>query len=370
MKILHLRSSGGLYGAEGVILALATELADRKIENRVLCLRNLKNPHVELIDEARKRGLDAFFVDCNGLLDHKTISSLRRQIIDDGFDIIHCHDYKSDIYGLLASAGLKVKRITTNHLWTGDTLSLRVYEFVDGMISNFFDRVIAVSPRIQDEASRFCFNKKKVSLIPNGIHTDQFQPVSIDRPGLCSTFGVAANDVLIGMIGRLTPQKGHRYMFDAMKDIPKAKLLIFGDGALREELTALTAQLGLNERIIFCGTARDMVNIYNLIDIFVMPSLDEGLPLALLEAMACGRPVIASKVGAIPAVVTHLTNGLLIEPKDTKALAEMVNRLISDPDLRQLIAGKARETVVRDFSSVAMANKYGEIYSKLLVNGS
>src|SRR4029077_5969228 len=131
--ILHLRSSGGLYGAEQVILNLARELNALGCINHIVCFNNIQNPHLELLGEATKANLSAFAVDCRGLFDRHTVRSLRKIIRDKNVDVIHCHDYKARAFGLCAVRGSRVKKLATNHLWTHSNLKLRVYEAIDGM---------------------------------------------------------------------------------------------------------------------------------------------------------------------------------------------------------------------------------------------
>jgi glycosyltransferase involved in cell wall biosynthesis len=354
-----------MYGAEGVILNLAVRLRARNIDNTIVCIRNPKRPHLELMDKARQQGLDGNFIDCNGLFDPSAVHALRRMLIEEGFDIIHCHDYKSNFMGLLAAAGLKIKRVTTNHLWTSDTLALRFYEFIDSLLINFYHRIIAVSERIEAEVGAVCFNKKNIVLIHNGIDTESFRPSRDHDPQLRAGFGFGEKDIVIGMIGRLTPQKGHSHMLEAMRDIPDAKLLIAGSGPLEEELKELARRLYVDDRVVFAGVRRDILAIYNMIDIFAMPSLDEGLPLALLEAMACEKPVVVSSVGAVPSVIVHLYNGLMPAPGNSKQLAGMINSLIKDPDLARNISKQARDTVVNSFSAEVMGDRYIDVYNML-----
>jgi glycosyltransferase involved in cell wall biosynthesis len=358
-----------MYGAEGVILNLATHLRAKNIDNTIICIRNPKKQHLELMDKARQQGLDANFIDCNGIFDPSTVYELRRMLVEEGFDILHCHDYKSNFMGLLAAAGLKVKRVTTNHLWTSDTLALRFYEFIDSLLINFYHRVIAVSEKIEAEVGAVLFNKRKIVLIHNGIDTDGFRPSPDRDPQLRRGFGFGEKDILSGMIGRLTPQKGHSHMLEALRDIPEAKLLIAGSGPLEEELKDLARRLYVDDRVVFAGVRRDILAIYNMIDIFAMPSLDEGLPLALLEAMACEKPVVVSSVGAVPSVIVHLYNGLMPAPGNSKQLAGMINSLIHDPALARHVSKQARDTVVNSFSAGVMGDKYIDVYNLLMAHG-
>ena len=151
MKILHLRSSGGFYGAESVILNLSRSIRAYGIESHICCINNQKNPHTELVDRAKEQGLEAFSILCRGLFDRQTVKSIHDLIVQKNIDILHCHDYKADILGVLACRGLNIKRVATNHLWTHAGFKLRFYEFIDGLFLNKFHKVIAVSDKNADE---------------------------------------------------------------------------------------------------------------------------------------------------------------------------------------------------------------------------
>ena len=174
MKILHLRSSGGFYGAESVILNLSRSIRVYGIESHICCINNQKNPHTELVDRAKEQGLGAFSVVCRGLFDRQTVKSIHDLIVQKNIDILHCHDYKADILGVLACHGLNTKLIATNHLWTRADFKLRLYEFIDGLFLNKFHKVIAVSDKIADETRCFLWDKKKVEVIYNGIDIGSF----------------------------------------------------------------------------------------------------------------------------------------------------------------------------------------------------
>src|SRR3990167_2056629 len=176
MNILHLRSSGGFFGAEGGILNLARELNDSNHVNFIVCINNRGNPHEELVDEAKKIGVRAQSVLCSGPIDFNTISIIRKLLLKYNIHILHCHDYKADFYGLLASLFLKVRRLSTNHLWTSETKRLRMYEFLDALVLNFFDVVVAVSEKIQRQVQRFVLFRHKVVLIHNGIDLTKYNP--------------------------------------------------------------------------------------------------------------------------------------------------------------------------------------------------
>ena len=167
------------------------------------------------------------------------------------------------------------------------------------------------------------------------------------------------------MIGRLVPQKGHRYFLLALKELLtqiKTKSLIVGSGPLESKLKELTKSLGLGNSVIFTGFRQDITNILQETDILVMPSLREGLPMILLEAMATGVPVIAARVGGIPEIIIDAETGLLVNPKDTLGLSRAIKRLIEDKDLRLRLSNNAKKMIDSEFNISNMVNKTESLY--------
>ena len=179
-KILHLRSSLGLYGAEQVILNLARELNALGCTNHIVCFNNTQNPHLELVEEATKINLSAFAVDCHGLFDRQTVRSIREFIRNKDINVVHCHDYKACVFGLSAAKGQKAKLVATNHLWTHVHLRLLAYQAIEGLLYNCFDRVVAVSEGIEQECRPFILRKGKFTCISNGIDLRRF---ALDNQG-------------------------------------------------------------------------------------------------------------------------------------------------------------------------------------------
>lgn len=455
IKILHLRSSGGFYGAEAVILMIVRELDQMGCKSYVLCINNLKNPHAELVDKAHKNGIEASFVDSIGALDLECIKEIRKKLKEGEFDVLHCHDYKASIYGFLASWCMSPKRVVTNHGWINVNWKLSLYQFLEGFLYNKFNRVIAVSEKSKKDIRRYIVHKSKIEVITNGIDCKSFdfQPISENGEGKIENrkiFGLTEDDVVIGIIGRLSLEKGHEYLLRAFAKLlakenqkwkwedsqPEAdpslaekargesqnpssilhfpsplKLLIIGDGLLEDSLKSFCRELELsfidlnddhNEpsisssspSVIFAGVQTDMPVVYSVIDIFAMPSLSEGLPMALLEAMVSEVPVIVTPVGQIPEIIKDGETGFLVEPRDVEGLTVVLERVMEHgrwkmesqkqeaengeaqrqnlssvscyPLSLKEITDNARKLVEEDHSSQAMAKKYLEMYEWLV----
>ena len=368
MNLLHLRSSGGFYGAENVIIQLASRQRNADIRARVGCVTAPGTVN-ELLKRCESLSIDAQAIVCSGVFDSKAIADIRASIKDNQIDILCCHDYKSSILGYVASAGLGIKRIAVNHLWDDIDFKLWVYQRLEGLLYNFFDHIIAVSAPVARDVRPYLLNKNKLTVISNGIDTDNYHNYSGPKT-LRSELGLSIDDVLVGVVGRLAPQKGHRDLIIAAAQLaqshPQLHYVFWGSGHLESELRELAAQHNLTDRVLFAGVAEDMAEVYAEVDLLAMPSLSEGLPMALLEAMTAQLLVLATPVGDIPEVIKDGETGFLTPAQDPAKLAKRISSLIEMPQPeRQRIAANARQFIVEHFSAEAMAEKYKVLLQKL-----
>jgi glycosyltransferase involved in cell wall biosynthesis len=369
-KILHLRSSAGFYGAEQVILNLARELNALGCTNHVVCFNNSTNPHLELVERARNANLSALAVDCRGRFDRHTIASIREIIRSKDIDVLHCHDYKAQFFGLCAAAGLKVKKVTTNHLWTRASFVGRIYETLDGMLFNGFDKVVAVSELIEKECRPFLLRKDKLTCIPNGIDPRPFTLNNRDeaRRATRAQLAVTETDLLIGNIARLSVEKDQAMLLRAFKILTglsrekSHKLLLVGEGPEKQSLMKLAVDLGIDRQCLFAGVRTDIPQVLNCLDVYVQSSQREGLPMIVLEAMASQIAIVSTKAGGVPKVIAEGEQGRLVEVGDADQLARVLHDVLSNADERQRLGQQARRLVEAQFSARAMAEKYLSVY--------
>jgi len=368
MRILHIISSNGLFGAERVVIELSKSLKMVKnCQPIVGVIKNSYNPHVEIADEAKANDIESEIFSCNSQFDFKLIFSIRKFIKDNKIDIVHCHGYKSNFYGLLASKN-KVPTVTTNHNWLKSHWKLKIYCLLDSLWIRKFNRIVAVSDEIREDMLRYKIPEKKIKVIDNGIDIDRFNK-GISKENIKREFGFNGDLKVIGTIGNLGHEKGHIYLLKAAKEIittyKSVKFLIVGDGSLRKVLKDETINSGIQDNVIFTGYRKDIPEMLSLIDIFVLSSIKEGLPMVLLEAMSAKKPVIATKVGAVPKIIRDNENGILIEPEDVFALQNSITNLINNPVKMNHLALEGYEKVKRDYSSESMCKKYLKIYKEL-----
>ena len=363
MKVLHLLSSAGYYGKEAVVINLCSALEKLGCATEVGAFLNSHAPNDEVVTRACRHHLPARTFACHGRVDFRTVGRIREHILAEQIDLVHTHDYKADLYGYMAARWARRPVFATCHLWFSTTLQHRIYSDLDRFVLRHFDGVIGVSPPIGSTLHKAWVPKRKVTVIANGI--DLAPLLSVEDGPSRREFG---NDLTIGIVGRLVRQKGHPILFAAARVIlqkfPKVQFIVIGEGRDRKQLEALVQELGIADSVYFAGHRDDMASAYAGLDLMVMPSLDEGLPMALLEAMAAKRAVIASAVGAVPEVIEHGRNGLLVKPGDAADLEQAMLLLLSDASLRNRMAQNARQSVTR-FSSERMARNYIDFYQRM-----
>ena len=370
MRVLHLISSGGMYGAESVVAALARDASQAEAPSCVGVFQNLHVPENQVSELLERTGVRVRRIPCDGRFDWQVTGRICEIAKAEKIQILHAHGYKADIFGYFAAKRMNIPILATCHLWTRQTLTIRVYEFLDRLILKRFDAVVAVSKRIADEAVLNGIPRGKVSVIDNGIDMEPFAAATPTLAGELDANGLT----VIGTVGRLVEQKGMQHFLAAAKFAldknPKLKFVIVGDGPDRRALGQLACNLGIARNVVFAGSRTDMPGVYVSFDIFVLASLAEGLPMALLEAMASGRPCVATRVGAIPSVITSGECGLLVEPGDDRALYQALDKCIVNVDWRRTIGESGRNRVREKFSSLRMTRKYLRIYQQLCDGGS
>ena len=368
MNILHLISSGGMYGAEVMLLNLASAQKRFGCNPFIGVFENTHVPHLELAKAASARGLAVEVIPCRGRLDLKTMHTIRRSIRANDVCLVHGHGYKSDLYGFLGAKPLGVPFVATCHLWTGASLTIRLYEYLDSLILRRAQRVMAVSDAIADCLHKARVQRDKISVIYNG--TDP--PTTHDcQPTLRQELAVG-DRVIVGTVGRLETQKGLEYFIMAAKEVlsefPEALFVVAGEGSLRSKLERMISDLGLVSNVLLLGRRTDMAGVYASLDLFVLASIDEGMPMTILEALAARRPVVATKVGAVEKLIIPERTGVLIEPGDVPGLREAMLRCLKDPPFARDLGKNGEEYIRTSFSSDVMARSYVDVYRQVLVH--
>lgn len=365
-KIVHLRDSSGLFGAERAILTLARHIDNQKFEFSLLCLKGEGQKVESLADAARNLGIHTQTVDATGRFDIRAILEIRKYIKNSDVKIIHSHDFKSNLYALLATLNTKIKRVNTAHGSTKESVLKRLYLYInDKIVCLFFDAVIVVSERLYGQLTNNCKYKDKFQVIQNGMDLVAEENDSADIP-----LELPTEKKIFAVVGRIFPDKGHRYFLEAFSRLVEKRsdiaAVIVGDGPAGEDVSMQIEHLNLNGIVIMCGVRSDMKEIYKRIDYLIIPSLREGLPYVLLEAMLNRVPVVATPVGDIPLLVDDGKTGYLTEPGNVDELEEKMYALIANTSHTEKMADDAFAFVKKYYSANTMATSTEALYQKVL----
>lgn len=369
MKILHVIDSGGLYGAEIMLLGL---MAEQVRQGLAPVLASIGEPTVEekpLEAEARKRGLPMEIFRMRPGPNYPGAMQIIRFARKQGADVLHSHGYKGNILlGLLPRHLRRLPMVSTVHGWTSSgrwQSRMAVYEALDGLSLHCIDRVVVVNEGMLDHPRLRGRLACKVLVVNNGLPQTSVPAADIDPEIL----RFCQQGPTLGAIGRLSPEKGFDVLLQAFAlcrlKQPQARLLILGEGGERRLLETLVKELGLSDWVLMPGYRPGASAYLPLLRGLVLSSHTEGLPMVLLEAMQAGIPIAATAVGGIPSVLDHGDCGLLVPAGEPEPMADAMAELL-DPDedchqRRQRAEKRAREK----YSSQAMANAYLEIYRSL-----
>lgn len=289
-----------------------------------------------------------------------------------GVDILHCHHHKSTVYGTIAGRLAGVPIILAHVHGIGRTRNLR-RKLLNRFILSGVDKILAISEAVKDDIlqNNFSMPSDKIINLGNSIDYDYFASGVYDKQTVRKRFGIPEGCFVFAAAGRLAPTKGQQYLIGAFprvkKQMPTAELLIAGTGELKNELEKLALELGCSSSVHFLGHVDNMPEFYSIVDVFVMPSIAEGLPRTLIEAMAAGILCIASNAGGIPEILDNGRFGLLVPPKDTNALAEAMFKAAKMPQQeKSAIISAAKEYIKANYSHGIMIKRIEKIYDILV----
>ena len=372
-RILHLIDSGGLYGAETVILNLSAAMKESNFIPVVGMLTTKEGSLQEVGIVAKNMGIEVMPIPLQSKFSLSSFFIIKKTLKMGKIDLIHSHGYKATILSFFPALLLHIPLVVTCHLWAakGDW-KLGLYHKIEAFFLRFVPVVIGVSEEICREIVLKGINKKKVRVIDNGIDLNNYQRFSsTNSAAIKKELNISSNDFVIGTIGRLTPQKAHHYLLEAVKILKNRniniKCIILGEGGLRKPLEELCRKLGLEDMVFLPGYKDDIITALNLMDIFVLTSIDEGLPMVLLEAMATNKAIVTTPVGAIHKLIKHGVNGFLYPVGDTSKLADYLLMLLNDKEKKKTFGQKAYETFQNRYTSKIMAEKYMGIYKTFFV---
>lgn len=369
IRVLHVIDSSGIYGAETVLLNLAREQQARGDHPALLSIGGAGAPEKAIETEARRLGIECVPLRMRDGLNLSGGREVVRIAAERGSDLIHSHGYKGNILlGLLGRGSKRIPVLTTLHGWTAKSTwsKLGLYRALDQRLLRRLDGVVLVNDALRQLPALRKLPAPPVT-IANGVTAAGSAKAPDDDLARAIASLRARCSPLFGVVGRLSPEKNVAALIEALHactDAPRAGLVILGAGPQNEVVESTVARLGMRERVMLGGYVPNGRDYLPALDALVIPSLTEGLPMVLLEAMAASLPVIATRVGQIPTVLGDL--GLLVPPGDVPALAGALSTLARDLPRFRALGARAAERVAHEYSAAAMATRYADFYRTVL----
>lgn len=369
LRVLHVQDKCGLGGAriQGVqrlLLWWWPAFADTDVDLSLVILRD-RNEASASFD---REGIAVTYLH-RSRFDPRQVSDLVALLRRGRFDVVHTHGYGATTFGRLAGALTRTPVVVHEHMVDDDMPLFQ--SVVDRLTAFHTARAIAVSKAV----ARFLVTKRHipesaVEVVYNAIPDRYFDPgIGTDRAGLLEPLGLESGHRHVGIIGRLHPIKGHESFLRAAATVATGRddvrFVVVGDGELESVLRDRVQQLGISDRVVFLGHQDDIPAVVRTLDLLVVSSISEGFALTAAEAMAGGVPVVATRVGGVPEVVTHGETGLLVPPRDPDALAAAIARLLDDETLRQSMARRAAEVADVRFRIESNVEAFTRIYREV-----
>jgi len=372
MEILQITKGALMGGGEKHILTLLEGFKDRAVKMSLAVFS--EGP---LSVAARKMGVDVYVIPKRYRGDVFPLLGLIQLIKTKQIDIVHTHLVSGNLYGRLAGKVTKVKGVvTTLHHSDKEALgqsSQRVMKELffklDMMMTVFSDRIVTPSIDLKHQLIQHGVKEDKIVHIPNAINLYPLHFLNEEILACRQELGLPQDVKLIAMVGRLVPVKNFVLFLKAAKQVIesgfKARFIIVGDGPLRSELQEMATHLGLRDQVIFTGFREDVYRVVSMVDLFVLCSNSETFPLALIEAMALKKPVIATRVGGVPEIIDDRINGWLCPSGDDVSLANAITHLLTDEEKARELGERAYQKVVTTFSLRGMTDRLLDVYHEL-----
>lgn len=358
LQITHDLNIGGL---QQVVVNLCQALDKNRFNITVLCLRD-KGPFAQEIENL---GIDVSLLPQTEGVDYFAFFKVADYIKENNIHVVHTHNTQPFFDGTMASIFCGVKTVVhTDH--ARQFPDRMRYMVAEKLMSLYAYKVVGCSEHTTNNLHKYeKISPKKLTTIENGIVGGRFD-IDVDVEKYKTEFGIPSHAPVLGACARFSEPKGIEFLIRAMPEILQsnadAVLLLAGEGELEEDLKSITQQLQLEKHVIFSGPRSDIPQLLKVFDICVLPSISEGLPMSLLEAMAARCPIVASRVGGIPKVLNHEKQGLLVEPANPSELATAIVRLLADESLQASLVEQSYQLFHQQYSATNMANAYTRLY--------
>ncbi len=362
---MHAIRQGKIGGGESHVIDLVEALDNEKYESIVLSFTD--GP---MISRMKSLGVRTYIIPTEKPFNFTRWGAVERILEKESIDIVHAHGTRANSNTFFSARKRKIPLVYTVHGWSfhPDQTPLLRWLRIRGerFLVDKADLTVCVSDNNYRDALKL-FPVRSAKVVKYGINLKRFSP-DVSLGDIREELGIGKKTVLVGYIVRMTIQKDPLTLVRAIALLPEAldmKFLFVGDGDLKDDTVNLAKQLGVSHRIIFTGFRMDVSNVLKGIDVYCLPSLWEGLPIGMLEAMAMGKSVITTSVDGAKEVIENNVNGLLVSPQSPDELAEALIELGRSPALRNELGGKALKTIVENFNVEKMTRQLEEVYNDL-----
>ena len=370
LRVAHVTASPNFGGVERLILEICRSLRQTKDVQHIIASFPEGGNAKPFMQEVEKSGFTSYGFKND--MPHLLAATLEfiRLLKKHQIQILCAHGHKARILGWLAAKYLRIPIVGISHGWTGENKKIQFYERIDKWMHRRMNHVVCVSQGQADKVIRFGTPASNVSVIYNAVRMDRFDvPSDISFRHRLETLFPAKPKLIVGTAGRLSPEKGFDVLITAAEKLLKPEIdagfVIFGDGVLREPLQKQIDELGLAQFVVLAGFTDQLDQYMHHFDLFVQSSHTEGMPSVLLEAMSARKAVVATRVGGTGELVVEGSTGLMVAPNDPTALAEAMQKVLSNDDIRRTMGEKGRQRVEQSFAIESQADAYWKLFEHL-----
>lgn len=366
IRVLHLRAGSFYGGPERQLHMHALQARNTDIDITISSFEE-KGEAPEFLRPIEKDSIKTHLFKTKGAYDYRAILMVREYLNMNRIHILCTHDYRTQLIGFWATRGTRVKWIAFSRGWTRENPKIFIYNLMDRIILRFADHLVAVSHSQKSKLGKLLIPDRKVSVVHNAISRDFFSTVKM--VDLREEFHLPSDSIICISGGRFSHEKGTIYLakaaHKAVQQNSRLRFLLFGNGPEIGKIRKVITKAGCADKILCPGFEKNFIGCLAGADLFVNPSLSEGLPNVVLEAMILGVPVLATSVGGVPEIIADRVNGFMVPSRNIDALVKGILFMSSNRDKSTRLADEARRSVLSRFSVENQNEKLNSIYRKI-----
>jgi glycosyltransferase involved in cell wall biosynthesis len=370
-NIMHLIATNFYGGPEKQIVEHLIRLDKNFYRGTIASFLEGQRPN-ETLEWAKTIGLTHHGIPMSGPIDIRAQWKLNRLLLQEKVDLLCAHGYKACIMGWLAGLRLKIPILAFSRGYTAEDIKVAFYEWLERRVIGRLAGIVFVSEGQKKKLESFGVRVQKNWVVHNAVAiVSRVEGQSTEIHGtICKRLGIPENSKMIVTAGRLSPEKGHRFLVEAFwkmsKEVRDTFIIFCGDGPCRKALEKQAHKLGIRKQCRFPGFRHDLNEIFKVMDLLVLPSLTEGFPNVILEAFACAKPVIATNVGGVPEIVEDGVNGVLVPPRRSDLIAKAIEKCLASPQRAKKMGEAGYRKVESDFTFEHQTRRLEQIYQDIM----